>query len=71
MSKTIEVTKPDWITDKEWEINPNIYHWEQSRKAMQFVEQSKPITREKAEEMMAKRYESLGLSRQHYEDLLK
>ncbi len=26
--------KPDWITDDQWKINPNVYHWEQSKKAM-------------------------------------
>jgi len=63
--------KPDWITAKEWAINPSVYHWERSRKAKLFVEQSKPITREKAEEMMVKRYESLGLSKKDYENSLK
>ncbi len=63
--------KPDWITQQEWEINPNIYHWERSREAKRFVEQSKPVTREQVHEMMVKRYESVGLSRKDYEDSLK
>jgi hypothetical protein len=40
--------KPTWITDKQWEANPNVYHWEQSLQANQLKEQSKkPLTREK------------------------
>lgn len=37
--------KPDWITDAQWEANPNVYHWEQSRKA---ITRSKPVTHEEA-----------------------
>jgi len=31
--------KPEWITDEQWEANPNIYHWEQSRKALESLKQ--------------------------------
>lgn len=30
--------KPDWITDKQWEANPNVYHCEQSRTVKQLQE---------------------------------
>jgi len=62
--------KPDWITPQEWAVNPNIYHWEQSRKAMQFVKQSKPVSRVQVLAMMEKRYESIGLSKKDYENSL-
>ncbi len=48
IAKNYATEKPDWITDEQWELNPNIYHWEQSRKAMEFVKQSKPVTHEQA-----------------------
>ena len=30
----IKYQKPESITDRQWEANPNIYHWEQSREVM-------------------------------------
>jgi len=72
-TKPNKQTKPDWITDEQWRINPNVYHWERSRKAMRSNELSKksPMSMEKAREQMVKRYESLGLCRKDYEDSLK
>lgn len=32
--------KPDWITPEQWEIKPNVYHWEQSLNAKQSLKQS-------------------------------
>lgn len=40
--------KPDWITDQQWAANPNIYHWEQQKKGMESLEQSKPVTAQEA-----------------------
>jgi hypothetical protein len=64
--------KPDWITDEQWEANPNVYHWEQSRKAMQFLKQSQkvPITHEEVVQQMRNRRISLGLDPKDYDDLL-
>lgn len=50
--------KPDWITDEQWKANPNVYHWEQSRQAIQSVKQSQeqpPLTREQVEQQMLNR----------------
>ena len=33
--KEYNQVKPDWITDDQWKINPNVYHWEHSKKAME------------------------------------
>ena len=40
--------KPDWITPEQWEVNPNIHHWESSRKAMESLKQSKPVPQQQA-----------------------
>lgn len=59
--------KPDWITDKQWKANPNVYHWERSRQAMQSIKQSKeqpPLTREQLEQQMINRQSSLVCDRQ-------
>ena len=37
-------TKPDWITDEQWKINPNVYHWEQQRRGAESIARSKPAT---------------------------
>jgi hypothetical protein len=45
--KTMEKqTKPDWITDKQWKTVPTIAWWEDSKKRMKSIEQSKPATSE-------------------------
>ena len=39
--------KPDWITDRQWAANPNVYHWEQNRKIGEYQELTKnkpPLT---------------------------
>jgi len=54
--------KPNWITDEQWEVNPNIYHWEQSREAMQSLKQLQeqpPLTREEVEQQMQNRKASI------------
>lgn len=48
--KMEEKVKPDWITDKQWAANPNIYHWEQERKGMESIKNSKPVTAQEAAE---------------------
>ncbi len=40
--------KPDWITDEQWKMNPNVYHWEQSKKAILSQAQLPPVTPEEA-----------------------
>ena len=37
-------TKPDWITDEQWKINPNVYHWEQQKRGAESIARSKPAT---------------------------
>lgn len=41
--------RPDWITQEQWSINPNIHHWKSSRKAMESLKQSKPVTTQEAQ----------------------
>lgn len=63
--------KPDWITDEQWKANPNVYHWEQSRKAMQLREKSmRTVTHEQAVQQARKLRASLGQNPQVYENLL-
>ena len=66
-----ETKKPAWITDAQWATNPNVYHWERSRKAMQFIEQSKPVTRQQAEEQERSRRIAAGEDPKVYENFLK
>ncbi len=71
MEKTV---KPDWVTDEQWEAVPNVNHWEESRKAMQSLEQLDklpPITHEEAVAHQRKMYEEAGLSSKHLDELYK
>ena len=49
----------------------NQYHKEQSQKAMQFLKQSKPVTRQQAEEQVRRNRISLGEDPKVYENFLK
>ena len=63
--------KPDWITDRQWAANPNVYHWEQSLQVNKSQAQSKkPLTRARLEEQMRKRMISLGQTPQDYDNFL-
>ena len=63
--------KPDWITDKQWEANPNVYHWEQSLQVNQSKEQSKnPLTREQKVEQARINRILRGENPKDYEDFL-
>ena len=62
--------KPDWITDQQWAANPNIYHWERSRKAMQYNEQSTPVTYEQAVEQERRNRIMRGEDPKVYDDFL-
>lgn len=42
--------KPDWITDEQWEANPNVYHWEQNKACAEYIAQQKPVTQQEAAE---------------------
>jgi len=62
--------KLDWITDEQWEIKPNIYHWEQSRKAMQYMEKLEnqpPLTHKQMVQEQRRRLIQLGLSTEDYD----
>lgn len=51
-------TKPVWITDEQWKINPNVYHWEQERRGAESIARSKPATtQEKLEQITRLRNE--------------
>lgn len=57
--------KPDWVTDEQWKANPNLYHWEQSRAAMESVkrmQEQPPLTRQQIELEMHNRQASLVLN---------
>lgn len=41
-------TKPDWITDEQWKINPNVYHWEQQKRGAESQAQLPPATTQEA-----------------------
>jgi hypothetical protein len=41
-------TKPDWITDEQWKVNPNVYHWEQQRRGAESQAQLPPVTPQEA-----------------------
>ena len=63
--------KPEWITDEQWEANPNVYHWEQSREAMQSLNQSQE--QQTHEEIVAHQRKMLvdaGISTKDYENFL-
>jgi len=62
--------KPDWITDLQWAANPNIYHWEQSRKAMESLKQSTPVTYEQAVEQERRNRIMRGEDPKIYDDFL-
>lgn len=49
----------------------NDYHKERSQKAMQFVEQSKPVTHQQAVEQVRRNRISLGEDPKVYENFLK
>jgi hypothetical protein len=36
--------KPDWITDKQWKAVPSISWWEDRKKGLEYIAQSKPQT---------------------------
>jgi hypothetical protein len=40
--------KQDWITDEQWQNVPSVQWWEDQRQGKIFLEQSKPVTVEKA-----------------------
>lgn len=41
-------TKPKWITKEQWTSVPSIDWWEDSKKRMEYISQSKPLTPEEA-----------------------
>lgn len=45
-------TKPEWITDEQWQANPNIYHWERSRAAMQSLKEMQKLPPQSHEEIV-------------------
>ncbi len=58
--------KPNWITDEQWEANPNIFHWERSREAMHSLKQLQeqpPLTREEVEQQMQNRKASIRINK--------
>ena len=66
--------KPKWITDEQWEANPNIYHWEQSQEAMQSLEQlqNRPSpTREQVIQQQRQALIKTGLSTKDFDSLHK
>lgn len=61
--------KPDWVTTEQWEIKPNIYHWEQSGLAMQWLKELQnqlPLTHEQVIQEQRQRLIQLGLSTDDY-----
>ena len=66
--------KPKWITDEQWEANPNIYHWEQSLEAMRSLKQlqNQPIpTREQVIQQQRQALINAGLSTKDFDSLHK
>lgn len=66
--------KPTWITDEQWAANPNIYHWEQSREAMQSLKQlqNRPTpTREQVIQQQRQALINAGLSTKDFDSLHK
>ena len=66
--------KPDWITDEQWAIRPNVNHWERSRKAIQSLEQLRNLPRKTHKEVVEQQrraYEKAGLSTEHFDYLSK
>ena len=66
--------KPEWITDEQWEANPNIYHWEQSREAMKSLKQLLNQTIPTREQVIQQQRQALikaGLSTKDFDSLHK
>ncbi len=40
--------KPNWITKEQWTAVPSINWWADSKKRMEYIAQSKPVTPEEA-----------------------
>ena len=65
--------KPDWITDRQWEANPNVYHWEQNRKIGEHRELTKnrpPLTRDQIVQQARQRRISLGEDPLEYDRMI-
>lgn len=65
-------TKPDWITDEQWKANPNVYHWERSRAAMQSVKQLQEQPPQTHDEVVAHQRKMLvdaGISTKYFDNL--
>jgi hypothetical protein len=41
-------TKPNWITAEQWSAVPFIDWWADSKKRMEYIAQSKPVTPQEA-----------------------
>ena len=71
MEKTV---KPDWVTAEQWAANPNVNHWERSRRLMKSIEEMRKLPKKTHEEICAHQrmmYEKAGLSSTHLDELYK